>query len=290
MKFSIVVPVNNGGEFIDSFFSYFEKKQISNLIEIIIVDNNSSEFFLEELQNKVLSFDYITLYSYNALKSSYAARNFGVEKSKGKIIAFTDFDCVLTDAYFTELLKINDSQVNLLSGKIKLFHVINNVFEIFDEYAYLKQEEYFDSNYAATANLVVSKDSFYQIGGFREMISGGDNEFCKRAVSRGYTIKYNSKMEVKHPLRGSFIEHIKKTKRLGKGHAQIFQLKNANYFMTMVFLLKNFIGVFFPIHQLKIFYKIKKNENISFKETLILFKLCFSVGAIQRIQILKKTL
>lgn len=290
VKISIIIPVFNGYSFIDNFFKNFFKIEKISDIEVIIVDNNSDKLFLNKLISKSKSFKNTEVYSYNEKKSSYAARNFGASKALGKILAFVDFDCVITDDYIKEILKIECQDNLLISGKVELYHLSNNIYEIFDKYAYLKQEEYFKNNYAATANLIISKYSFVELNGFKDFISGGDNEFCKRAISNKFQIIYNKKLIVKHPMRGSFDDHLKKSIRLGMGHGQIFLEKKQKNIKLMIFVIKNLIGFFIPLHQLKIFLKISLKEKLNFSSIVTLFYLCICVGSIQRFHIIKKTI
>ena len=91
-------------------------------------------------------------------------------------------------------------------------------------------------------------------------------------------------------MRGTYTEHIKKAKRLGKGHGQLFKIKKMEGLRKALFLLKTLFGVFVPVHQLSIFFRIMKNEKIKLVEFFPLFRLCYNVGMLQRIQILKEAL
>lgn len=290
IKVSIIVPVFEGQNFINNFFNFFKLNPLPSDIEILIVDNCSSKKFYENLLRISDTIFNCKVLKYTKKRSSYAARNYGATQAKGQIFAFTDFDCMISEDYINELMYFPMSEFNLVSGKIELYHIKNNIYEVFDKYAYLKQEEYFDNNYAATANLVLNRNTFNKLKGFKELTSGGDNEFCKRSIKNGFCIKYNENLLVKHPLRGSYMEHIKKTKRLGIGHGQLFKTKNISGLNKFIFLIKTFTGVFFPFHQLKIFYRIIKKEQVTFVDSFLLFRLCFNVGIIQRIQILKKSI
>ena len=68
------------------------------------------------------------------------------------------------------------------------------------------------------------------------------------------------------------------------------EIKNINGINKILFLLKTFIGVFIPFHQLIIFFKIIKNEKFKFSEFFLLFRLCYNVGMLQRIEIIKKSI
>lgn len=290
IKVSIIVPVFEGQHFIKQFFNFTKSNSLPPNIELLIVDNGSSKIFYENLLKISDTTMNCRVLRYSDKQSSYAARNYGASRSSGQVIAFTDFDCVLTKQYIKTLQDYPITEINLVSGKIELFHVKNNIYEIFDRYAYLKQEEYFDNNYAATANLLLAKDTFEKLKGFKELTSGGDNEFCKRAVNNGFEIDYCENLLVKHPLRGTYNEHIKKSKRLGRGHGQLFKIKKKNRVQKFFFLVKTSFGIFIPIHQIFIFYKIMKVENIKFKEIFSLFRLCYAVGMFQRYEIIKKSI
>ena len=287
IKVSIIVPVYQGDEFIIPFFSYFKFNQLPSNIELIIIDNGSNQDFYSNLLEISKKINNCKILSYNEKKSSYAARNFGSRYAKGDILAFTDFDCKLTKKYIIELQKLSISDFDMISGKIKLFHIKNNIYEIFDRYAYLKQDEYFKNNYAATANLVVKKDIFLKLRGFKEVFSGGDNDFCKRAYIKGYFLNFNNKLIVKHPLRSTLNDHLNKAKRLGIGYSQLFKINKKNTIKNFFFITKTLIGLLFPFHQLQIFLKIILNEKVDVKNILPLLKLCFIVGFYQRIQIFK---
>ena len=87
---SIIIPVLNGYNFLDRCFSTLKKQNYSKL-EIIFVDNGSSDGSLEKI-NK-----YCAQYSnYQALNCSTpgpgSARNVGIKKAQGEFISFLDVD------------------------------------------------------------------------------------------------------------------------------------------------------------------------------------------------------
>ena len=282
VKYSIIVPVLNGYDFIVPFQTCLQ--YLPRDVEILIVDNGSDLNFINKLKSNFSDIENVKIYSYTNKKSSYAARNYGVTKARGKVINFVDFDCVITKEYFDNLPKNDVDGDNLVAGAVKLFHVSNNIYEQFDKYAYLKQEAYSEKNYAATANLSLTAKSFEKIGGFKEFTSGGDNEFCKRAIGKGFKIKYNENIIVKHPLRSSLQEHIKKAIRLGIGHGQLLNEKNKSRYLNFI---KHIVLIFIPFHQIKLFFKVTTNERVDFLNLIKLLNLCFLVSFYQRLNIIR---
>jgi GT2 family glycosyltransferase len=74
--------------------------------------------------------------------------------------------------------------------------------------------------FAATANIMVHKDVFENVGEFDSgLVSGGDSEFGQRATKK-FSMVYCPGAKIYHPARGSFKGIIKKKYRLGFGFAQ----------------------------------------------------------------------
>src|SRR6476646_11757769 len=89
-KVSVVVPVYNGEETIKTCVeSLVGLDYPRDRFEVLIVDNKSTDG-----TRRVVEKYPVTLLQEAAVQSSYAARNLGVARSSGEIIAFTDADCV----------------------------------------------------------------------------------------------------------------------------------------------------------------------------------------------------
>ena len=289
IKISMIVPVFNGIIFLKKFIDVIS---ISNKnMEIIFVDNGSTdksfEFLLESASNNSL----IKVLKYEKKQSSYAARNFGAKFAKGEIIAFTDIDCILTESYFKFVKNIKEFGSDiLLTGPIEIFFKNKNIYEIFDKNTYLLQEQYAKNNYAATANLIVSQKIFKEVGGFPEFVSGGDNQFCKKCLKKGYNILFNNQLKVLHPPRDTYAEHIKKAKRLGNGHGESFINSNPSFISYVCMYLKQIMLIILPLNSARIFLRIKSNHTLGLRDALKIIYLCLAVNIYQRLEIIKTIL
>lgn len=85
---SVIIPTKNSSAYLDRCLSSI-KKQSYRPIEIIIVDNNSSD------RTKSISRNY-TKSVYNKEPERSAQRNFGASKARGKYILFIDSDMHLS--------------------------------------------------------------------------------------------------------------------------------------------------------------------------------------------------
>ena len=84
---SVIIPTYNRVEFLEIAIQSVVNQTYNN-IEIIVVDDGSKSNYAESICNEYLNCFYF--YKNNGGLSS--ARNFGISKSKGELIAFLDDD------------------------------------------------------------------------------------------------------------------------------------------------------------------------------------------------------
>lgn len=156
-------------------------------------------------------------------RSSYYARNVGAELARNEWLLFIDADCHpdpgLLDAYFSDppaadcgavagevvalggdaLSRWADSR-GILSAKTGLAHPYRPA--------------------AVTANLLVRREAWANLGGFLEGIrSGGDSELCWRLQGAGWKLAYQPRAVVGHTHRSSVGALASQSMRYGAGVA-----------------------------------------------------------------------
>ena len=225
---SVIVPVYNGETYIDSCLkSLMSQSFPKNRYEIIVVDNCSTD------NSAIIAKQYDVSIIKETQKGSYAARNKGIGQARGKIIAFTDIDCIASPYWLEQAVKFlsNNPTVEVLAGQVEFFSQGPlTVWGFFDRNTFLNQEYSFKSGVAKTANLFVSSSVFKKIGYFNDqLVSGGDVYWTAEAVSKGASIGYEPKAVVYHPVRNNFNEVAQKCFRVGIGKGQIIRKgKNEN--------------------------------------------------------------
>ena len=122
---SIIIPFYNSKEYLNSLFKCISNLELDENDEIILIDNGSkdgSDKICFSFKNKTsLNIKY---YYFNEKNGSYAARNYGVSKSKNSILVFTDSDCLPNNNWIVQLKKmIRDNMV--VAGRI-VINVENN--------------------------------------------------------------------------------------------------------------------------------------------------------------------
>ena len=108
MKISVIIPTYNREEHLKNCLSSL-LIQTKKPLEILIIDN-SDNFYSKKLVNffeEQFKLKDILIYNFkNSINSGALARNLGVLKAKGDLIAFLDDDVLLDSNYYEEIEKV----------------------------------------------------------------------------------------------------------------------------------------------------------------------------------------
>jgi len=273
---SIIIPVYNDPsglkETLDCLVAQvFPKDQY----EIIVVDNGSTDNTFE-IGNKYADqfHDTIQFVQENTVQGSYAARNKGIEVSRGKLLIFLDANVTVGLDYIEKvnerfkksnvdylgcnvIMRIKQSSISSRYNCIHGFNVENSI-----------QNE----NYTPTCNLIVKREVIDKIGDFDSRLEGGgDFEFGERVTSEGFILDYAEDIILYHPTRSSYKSLIKKAIRIGRGNAQMafFYPQKYKYLRNRHFHFR----AFSPRNPATYFF-LMKDEKIAKR---IFFAVLFSV-------------
>ena len=283
---SIITPVFNGAPYLDAYFGPYRSAPTGRF-ELIVVDNGSDDGTLEVLESLKAELPFLRVFSYTERRSSYAARNFGASRAQGRLLAFTDFDCIVSPDYTRILQELADGPLHsLTSGTVELFYRTRNTFEVFDHHAYLDQESYAARGRGATANLAVPAGIFRRLGGFAPVTSGADVDFCDRARSIGVRLEYRPELRVLHPPRDTAAAHIEKASRIGTGLGELFRNSRLGIARRTVFAATQLANLAVPRFQLGIFRRIVRAERLDLAQRIRLLILCYRVGWAARLAML----
>jgi glycosyltransferase involved in cell wall biosynthesis len=157
------------------------------------------------------------------VRSSYHARNVGAARTHAEWLLFIDADCRprpdLIDAYFSADLPPSCGAV---AGAIEpatereglvARHARARAF--LNQAAFLARERPF----AATANLLVRRSAWATLGGFCEVRSGGDVDFCWRLQRAGFSLERRPAAIVDHRHRDDLRSMLGQRMRYGAGAA-----------------------------------------------------------------------
>lgn len=242
INFSVIIPTYNDWERLRYCIDALEDQDFpKNEFEVIVVNNNRSG----DLPARYNVPEFVKIY-HEPEPGSYAARNRGAKVAKGEFLAFTDSDCIPeTDWLKNAAHHFSEFGCELIGGKINLYREVggSKLAYIYELHNAFRQDETVPNGNSVTANLFVRKSVFDGLGGFdAEMKSGGDWEFTKRAVFKGFLLDYSPTAAVKHPARSSLKKILLKQKRLAAwGYVNI---KNKYGYSSLRIFLSNFKGSF----------------------------------------------
>jgi glycosyltransferase involved in cell wall biosynthesis len=190
----------------------FEQDYPSHLFEVIVVNNDPLDKIPEEFSNLNCKF------LCEPKPGSYSARNCGVKYSVGKVLAFTDADCIPSNMWIrasTEFFAKNEC--GSIAGHVSVLpnHSPKDLIDCHQIAYEFDQERRSKKGLSVTANLIVKRSVFDEVGFFREdLLSGGDWEWCKRTRRASIKMGYSRDALVFHPARLGWRALFKKSRRI----------------------------------------------------------------------------
>jgi glycosyltransferase involved in cell wall biosynthesis len=275
IKLSIIVPVYNSEKGIkDTLNSIINQCLIKELflsIEVVVVDNNSTDNTYNISKSYSLDYEFIKIYQQNTIQGSYASRNFGKNISNGEFLLFVDADIVL-DKYVLKFIfkEIEKQKLEYVAFNVKMKLSSNslsskmNFLRGFDIENSIKTH-----NYTPTCALLVSRLLFDSVNGFNSNLeSGGDFVFGVKVFENNFNQKYFDHIRLYHPTRTTYKSLISKSNRVARGNVQL-ALENPSkyeYLYKRHFKLSNLK----PRNPFSYQKEFKKNKlNFSFVNFLI---------------------
>ena len=217
---SVIVPVRNGEGVLGACLDGLAGQAFDGPFEVIVVDNGSTDASrsvaaAHTLRPRVLA---------ETQPGSYAARNAGIAAAAGRVLAFTDADCIAEPGWLSAGLAAIDAGADLVGGAIvAIASASPSRWERYDRAVYLDQRRLIEADgLAATANLFVRAEAFAAVGPFDGRLrSSGDAEWCRRATGAGFRLAYAPAARVRHRPRTTLVDTWRLHRRLGAGWAQL---------------------------------------------------------------------
>lgn len=228
VSISIIIPSYNHPEkILDCIKSILNQEKISDF-EVIIVDS-SDKINQCKIQKISLIDNRIKLISLDQQTFPGSARNIGINKSKGEIIALIDADCSADANWLNGIIENIEDNV-ILTG------ITRNGTEgnIFGTCSYLVEFNNFlefdgpkrEIEAAATCNFAAKRNVFIKNGGFSDDRAFEDMLFCHKFKKSGGKIFQSKKIIVSHNNKTNLAEIVKNQKMLGRFSAKVRNKNN----------------------------------------------------------------
>jgi mycofactocin system glycosyltransferase len=205
---SIIIPVRNRPKDIKACLeSLAQLRYPQERLEIIVVDDSSSDNTVEII--KEFPVQVIALKKHK--QASYC-RNLAASRAKGEILAFIDSDCLADPQWLLELIpSFKDQSIGAVGGFVDGYYDKSGL----DCYEKVKSslnmglwpkksKKINPFFYLPSCNLLVRREQFISIGGFKEkLVVGEDVDLCWRLRKKGLEIEYQPKGKIYHKHRNS---------------------------------------------------------------------------------------
>lgn len=251
---TIVIPTKNCEKTIKGLMKSIRKLNYDKY-EVIIVDSSS-----DKTPEIAKSFGARVINSPSNKREANKARNIGVRKAKGEIIAFTDGDCEVDKNWLKELIRgFENNNIAVVGGSIsalgdsffKRYHdlAFRTGIPKINEEKVLSEKDFFEkqlfTNYELPVgmNMAIKKEIFKKVGLFDENMDYlEENELFWRILKKGYKIKCMPKARIFHDHADRLNIVFKKYFKTGKG-VGIFSRKypNSNFSKHRMTLLTGFL-------------------------------------------------
>lgn len=178
-----------------------------DLMEIVVIDNGSKSPPTKICQ----AFDGVRLETEH-IPGPGPARNKGVAKSEGSILAFIDADCIADDVWVDTIVREigRDGENKVLGGDVRIMFDNPSRPTLLESYECIfafRQKEYIEKHgYSGTGNLAMRRDDFLRVGPFGGIDVAEDADWGRRAEKLGYSTTYVPEMVVYHPARETFAQ------------------------------------------------------------------------------------
>jgi GT2 family glycosyltransferase len=213
---SVVVPHYNDLSGLSLLLDSLDRQTVPrDRYELVVADNNSPQG-LSAVQDVVGERGRVFSV---AEKGAGPARNAGAKETRAPYLAFIDADCIAHPEWLERGLKAlaDHPQPHVLGGRVEVTweraasHTPAECFEkvfAFDNRTYVEKK-----GFTVTANLMCAKEVFDRVGPFRNGVSE-DVDWCLRAKSLGFEVRYADDVIVEHPPRRDFGQLFHKWRRL----------------------------------------------------------------------------
>lgn len=211
---SVVVPVYNGAATIASCIEgLLAQTYPADRTEILIVDNGSTDATRE-----IVSRYPVSLLSETDIRTSYAARNRGIEHATGDVIAFTDADCVPSADWLVQLLApFADPAVGAARGGVDDATPASLPEEFTIRLAPFAPPSIRGWKSLVTVNVAIRRSLLQKLGAFDEQLpTGGDVDLGWRLQQEpGQAIVEAPSARVTHRHRSTFAGVFAQYRRYG---------------------------------------------------------------------------
>ena len=160
-----------------------------------------------------------------------AARNAGAALARGRILAFTDDDCLPDPDWLRALVCGYSSNATLLIGGRTINGLADNIYSTASHLVMELVYSHYNANperalFFASNNIAFSRQSFLDIGGFDARFrTAEDRELCDRWRHAGHSLSYAPDAVVRHAHHLTLSTFLRQHFRYGRGALRFHHIR-----------------------------------------------------------------
>jgi glycosyltransferase involved in cell wall biosynthesis len=219
---SIIIPVKNCKENIENLINSLKNQTFKNF-EVVIVSSSKKDY------HSVKKFKGVKLIKVPSNWNANMARNVGIRKSRGKIIAFIDCDGIADENWLKNIVGYYDSdEVMCVAGSVLELrdtvisdYLATTLFQpspVYKKKIVIDKNNFHKTRYPIGCNLTFRKEIFNKVGYLDEKIHRYEEiEFLWRFLEKGYKILCVPQANVWHKHGHNFFTLFKRYFKDGRG-------------------------------------------------------------------------
>lgn len=207
----IICTRNRADEIINCLPEVARQAQEFSDIEIIVVDNGSTDNTKEVIANFAEKLNYPFRYVYESVAGLCQARNTGRAAAKGKVLTYIDDDEQIAAGWAEQIREhFLMAKSDCLAGKVGVrlegeppFPVEDKMLWFFCATNYGENERFLSyPEHPFGGNMSFKTEVFDAVGGFDTNLKlyGDETNFFRRASEKGFSMFYNPRAEVKQVI------------------------------------------------------------------------------------------
>jgi GT2 family glycosyltransferase len=223
---SVLVPTYNAAATIRATLSSVMAQDFSEPYEVIVVDSSSDG------TSAIISkeFPQVHLIRRNEQTDPGTARNLGISRARGEIIAYIDADCTASPGWLSRMVSAHRAGHLVVGGAVEN----GNPESLVAWAGYLGEFREFLPvgkarlvSHVATCNISYERSIFIQYGVFpTSFYPQEDLLYHWRLAQQGVSIWFDPDIRVAHTHRAKWAPYVRHQRRIGRITAQVLKLTN----------------------------------------------------------------
>ncbi len=220
---SVVIPAHNASRSLGPCLHALERQTMPrDRFEIIVVNDGPVDTAVKTIADR-----YGATFLSQPHRGAAAARNLGAKQTQGKILLFTDADCIPELNWIEAMIApFADQGVSGVCGVVRTRQtgLIPRFIQLEYDYRYRNIARHRQIDFINTGTAGYRKHVFMDGGGFREDLLGAeDTELSFRLASAGYRMVFAPQAVVYHSHPESIVEYARRKNHYSYWRALVYR-------------------------------------------------------------------